>query len=155
MLCLKSSSSALEYVAAPPVRQRSPITLRRHQSSNTFPLPPSSDARLNSGSSPARAAGEFDDAVWERQMSEDDVVQSRQESRETITGESARLVLPPQPVYYDAMSLLDGSARPSDDSLRVTYEDPGQEAEKRRLMALLGDESVRGGGRKSTRIAGF
>lgn len=63
---------------------------------------------------------------------------------------------PPQPVYYDALSLLDGSVRPSEDSLRVTYEDPGQEAEKRKLMALLGEESVsRKGRRKSARIAGF
>lgn len=54
------------------------------------------------------------------------------------------------------MSLLDGSARPSEDSLRVTYEDPGQEAEKRKLMALLGEENVgRKGRRKSTRIAGY
>ncbi|KAG1735309.1 uncharacterized protein EDB91DRAFT_1144813 [Suillus paluster] len=148
-------------------------------------LPPSSDARLTSEPSPVRVPHPRDIArelqeslttlLGKRQMSEDDVVrpeqrkgkrprpqprskvQSRQESRETITGESpARLLLPPQPMYYDAMSLLDGSARPSDDSLRVTYEDPGQEAEKRKLMALLGEESVGGKRRrKSTRIAGF
>jgi hypothetical protein len=59
-------------------------------------------------------------------------------------------------MYYDAMSLLDGSARPSEDSLRVTYEDPRQEAEKLKLMALLGEENVgRKGRRKSTRIAGY
>jgi DNA replication regulator DPB11 len=65
---------------------------------------------------------------------------------------------PPQPVYYDALSLLDGSARPSEDSLRVTYEDPGQEAEKRKLMGLLGEESVgsnKKGRRKNPRVAGF
>ena len=82
---------------------------------------------------------------------------SRQESRETIGGDPLpRLVPPPQPVYYDAMSLLDGSTRPSEDNLRVTYEDPGQEAEKRKLMALLGEESVgRKGRRKATKVAGF
>jgi hypothetical protein len=54
------------------------------------------------------------------------------------------------------MSLLDGSTRPSEDDLRVTYEDPGQEAEKRKLMALLGEESVgRKGRRKATKVAGF
>lgn len=148
-------------------------------------LPPSSDARLTCEPSPVRVPHPRDVArelqeslttlLGKRQVSEDDVlrpeqrkgkrarplprhrVQSRQESRETITGEPpARLVLPPQPMYYDAMSLLDGSARPSEDSLRVTYEDPGQEAEKRKLMALLGEENVgRKGRRKSTRIAGY
>ncbi|KAG0705816.1 hypothetical protein DFH29DRAFT_904916, partial [Suillus ampliporus] len=197
----QSSSPPLEYVAAPPARQR-PLLVsadltppmpsldangRIPSSSSPSPmkLPPSSDARLTFEPSPVRVPHPRDVArelqeslttlLGKRQMSEDDVVrpeqrkgkrprpqprskvQSRQESRETINGESpARLMLPPQPMYYDAMSLLDGSARPSEDSLRVTYEDPGQEAEKRKLMALLGEECVgRKGRRKSTRITGF
>ncbi|KAG2064023.1 hypothetical protein BDR04DRAFT_1110728 [Suillus decipiens] len=147
-------------------------------------LPPSSDARLIREPSPVRVPHPRDVArelqeslttlLGKRQISEDDVmrpgqrkgkrprplprpkVQSRQETRETITREpSTRLVPLPQPMYYDAMSLLDGSARPSEDSLRVTYEDPGQEAEKRKLMALLGEENMsRKGRRKNTRIAG-
>ncbi|KAG2120236.1 hypothetical protein DEU56DRAFT_835773 [Suillus clintonianus] len=145
-------------------------------------LPPSSDARLTCEPSPVRVPHPRDVArelqeslttlLGKRQISEDDVmrpeqrrgkrprpqprsrVQSRQESRETVTSPS-RLVPLPQPIYYDAMSLLDGSARPSEDSLRVTYEDPGQEAEKRKLMALLGEEGVgRKGRRKNTRIVG-
>ncbi|OAX41931.1 hypothetical protein K503DRAFT_734711 [Rhizopogon vinicolor AM-OR11-026] len=90
---------------------------------------------------------------------------SRQESREIIVRETSprlnNMPMPmplPQPVYYDALSLLDGSVRASEDSLRVTYEDPGQEAEKRKLMALLGEENVgRKGRRKGTgaRVAGF
>ncbi|KAG2147749.1 uncharacterized protein EDB93DRAFT_1146459 [Suillus bovinus] len=148
-------------------------------------LPPSSGVRLTCEPSPVRVPNPRDVArelqeslttlLGKRQVSEDDImrpeqrkgkrprplprpgVQSRQESRETITREPpARLVPLPQPMYYDAMSLLDGSARPSEDSLRVTYEDPGQEAEKRKLMALLGEENVgRKGRRKSTRIAGY
>ncbi|KAG1736323.1 hypothetical protein EDB19DRAFT_1721537 [Suillus lakei] len=148
-------------------------------------LPPSSDARLTAEPSPVRVPHPRDVArelqeslttlLGKRQVSEDDVmrpeqrkgkrprpqprsrVQSRQESRETITREPPGRHIPlPQPMYYDAMSLLDGSARPSEDSLRVTYEDPGQEAEKRKLMALLGEENVgRKGRRKSTRIAGY
>ncbi|KAG2363840.1 hypothetical protein BDR07DRAFT_1281295 [Suillus spraguei] len=150
-------------------------------------LPPSSDARLTCEPSPVRVPHPRDVArelqeslttlLGKRQVSEDDVmrpgqrkgkrprhcraprfVQSRQETRETITREpSVRLVPLPQPMYYDAMSLLDGSARPSEDSLRVTYEDPGQEAEKRKLMALLGEENMnmgRKGRRKNTKIAG-
>ncbi|KAG2101595.1 uncharacterized protein F5147DRAFT_708731 [Suillus discolor] len=148
-------------------------------------LPPSSDARLTCEPSPVRVPHPRDVArelqeslttlLGKRQVSEEDVmrpgqrkgkrprplprpgVQSRQESRETIIREPpARLVPLPQPMYYDAMSLLDGSTRPSEDSLRVTYEDPGQEAEKRKLLALLGDENVgRKGRRKSTRIPGY
>ncbi|KAG2341205.1 BRCT domain-containing protein [Suillus weaverae] len=146
-------------------------------------LPPSSDARLTCEPSPVRVPHPRDVArelqeslttlLGKRQVSEDDVmrpeqrkgkrprplprtkVQSRQESRETIAEPPARLARLPQPMYYDAMSLLDGSARPSEDSLRVTYEDPGQEAEKRKLMALLGENNVgRKGRRKSARIAG-
>jgi len=55
------------------------------------------------------------------------------------------------------LSLLDEGVRQSEDSLRVTYEDPGQEAEKRKLMVLLGEEESvsKTGRRRSARVAGF
>ncbi|KAH7928309.1 hypothetical protein BV22DRAFT_1083119 [Leucogyrophana mollusca] len=95
-------------------------------------------------------------------------IQSRQASKDTMVSP----VRAPPPVYdpecYDEMNILDGGT-PMDESLRVTYEDPGQQEEKRRLMSLLGGKSdnVSGGGtegsarkgkgpvRRSTRMAGF
>jgi len=74
---------------------------------------------------------------------------------------------------YDELNLVDG--RPYEESMRVTYEDPGQRDEKRRLMSLFeiqtpegaegGEVGKEGRGRKgsasatvvrrSTRMAGF
>ena len=73
---------------------------------------------------------------------------------------------------YDGLNLVDG--RPYEESMRVTYEDPGQRDEKRRLMSLFetqtpegaeGEVGKEGRGRKgsasatvvrrSTRMAGF
>ncbi|KIJ62945.1 hypothetical protein HYDPIDRAFT_93593 [Hydnomerulius pinastri MD-312] len=68
-------------------------------------------------------------------------IQSRQESREML-GSPPRPA--PEPEFegscYVDTSLFDG-LRPTDESLRVTYEDPTQLEEKRRLMKLLGDPS--------------
>lgn len=65
---------------------------------------------------------------------------------------------------YDELNLLESSI--VDDSMRVTYEDPGQREERRRLMSLLkvggaDDMNGKAGGkessriRRSSRIAGF
>lgn len=80
-------------------------------------------------------------------------MQSRQESYENIcaparNAESLSPFQPPGPppfvADFDAschldVSLLDGmGVRSTDDSLRVTYEDPTQREEKRRLLRMLG-----------------
>ncbi|KAG0705820.1 hypothetical protein DFH29DRAFT_872782 [Suillus ampliporus] len=162
----QSSSPPLEYVAVPHARQRHlllpedlnpPIPSldangRIPSSSSPSPmkLPPRSDARLTAEPSPTRCCTRATSSPKQRkgkrpQPQPRSEVQSRQESRETITRESsARLTLPPQPMCYEAIILLNGSARLSEDSLRMTCEDPGQEAEKRKLTALLGEESLSG-----------
>ncbi|TFK50096.1 hypothetical protein OE88DRAFT_1682172 [Heliocybe sulcata] len=114
--------------------------------------------------------------------------QSRPNSRQN-SGELPfpRAVSPPIPFEHPFNTFLprtfdegEGSpsqeivVRPSDDSVRVTYEDPAQKAEQRRLMSLLGADDPRegvevstegapAGGkskrknlvRRSTRVAGF
>ena len=43
------------------------------------------------------------------------------------------------------MSLFEGAMRSTEESLRVTYEDPGQAEEKRRLWRMLGGDEAEGG----------
>jgi DNA replication regulator DPB11 len=66
--------------------------------------------------------------------------------------------------YDDDINLLERSSV-GDESMRVTYVDPGQRDEKKRLMSLLRSDKVLEGGeggkasslrtRRSARIAGF
>jgi len=104
--------------------------------------------------------------------------QSRHESGEFVAPPPI-IAPPPGPSYdrslslfesYDELSLIDG-ARSYEESMRVTYEDPGQRDEKKRLMSLFETQTQSGedsraagwkGGRKgpaavrrSTRVAGF
>ena len=104
--------------------------------------------------------------------------QSRHESGEFVAPPSI-IAAAPAPSYarslspfesYDELSLIDG-ARSYEESMRVTYEDPGQRDEKKRLMSLFETQTQSGedshaagrkGGRKgpaavrrSTRVAGF
>ena len=67
-------------------------------------------------------------------------------------------------LYEDDINLLERS-NVGDESMRVTYVDPGQRDEKKRLMSLLKSDSVLEVGesgkasslrtRRSSRIAGF
>lgn len=54
------------------------------------------------------------------------------------------------------MSLLDGlgigGLRSTEESLSVTYEDPGQVEEKRRLWRMLGGEEVEAGSQIARRV---
>lgn len=102
--------------------------------------------------------------------------QSRQESGESVAPQPIITAAPESPYNrslspfepHDELNLVNGGGRFYEESMRVTYEDPGQREEKRRLMSLFetqGEES-RGAGRKegrkgpalvrrSTRVAGF
>jgi len=68
---------------------------------------------------------------------------SREASREQIISPSRPTICPVPPAEVD-VSLLDGltmgAMRSTEESLRVTYEDPGQEEEKRRLLRMLGGD---------------
>ncbi|KAF8556500.1 hypothetical protein OG21DRAFT_1602206 [Imleria badia] len=85
---------------------------------------------------------------------------SRHASRDNVISPTRPVVvrppLPPIPSVDLDMSLFDGlGMRSTEDSLRVTYEDPGQAEEKRRLLRMLGgdeaDVGMRTGG---PRVAG-
>lgn len=70
---------------------------------------------------------------------------------------------------YDELNINDGDGQLVEESMRVTYEDPGQRDEKKRLMSLFESQSEEGRAsrgsakkgkasvktRRSTRIAGF
>ncbi|KAH7906812.1 hypothetical protein BJ138DRAFT_1071221 [Hygrophoropsis aurantiaca] len=105
-------------------------------------------------------------------------VQSRQPSKDAILSPVRHGVLPIQsalvnnPDIYNELNLLD-DVQPTDESMRVTYEDPEQQEERKRLLSLLAKGNNTGGGdsgsgvrstknlktgglvRKSTRMAGF
>ncbi|KAH0833426.1 hypothetical protein J3R83DRAFT_12539 [Lanmaoa asiatica] len=82
-------------------------------------------------------------------------IASRDASRENfntnanVTSPHRPQVLPPPPPPRDLdMSLLDGlgmgGLRSTEESTRVTYEDPGQAEEKRRLLRMLGGDAEAG-----------
>ena len=74
---------------------------------------------------------------------------SRDASREQVISPSRPAVRPPVPPAELDPSLLDGlgmgAMRSTEESLRVTYEDPGQVEEKRRLLRMLGGEEGENG----------
>ncbi|KAF8442094.1 hypothetical protein L210DRAFT_3535754 [Boletus edulis BED1] len=93
-------------------------------------------------------------------------VPSRNASRENVISPQRPLIPPPlvpPPDLEVNMSLLDGfgmdAMRSTEESLRVTYEDPGQAEEKRRLLRMLGGDEQEVGvirgvtGAVSTRIS--
>lgn len=74
---------------------------------------------------------------------------SRQVSHENVVSPPRPVVPPPVPLGDVDMSLLDGlgicGLRSTEESLRVTYEDPGQAEERRRLLKMLGEDAGESG----------
>lgn len=80
---------------------------------------------------------------------------SRDASREQVVSPSRSAVCPPVPPAEVEISFLDGltmgAMRSTEESLRVTYEDPGQEEEKRRLLRMLGGDEPEAAGTSANR----
>ncbi|KAI9460325.1 hypothetical protein HD554DRAFT_2323900 [Boletus coccyginus] len=79
-------------------------------------------------------------------------IASRDASRENVISPPRPIVrplIPPVPPADIDMSLLDGlgmsGMRSTDETMRVTYEDPGQAEEKRRLLRMLGGDEAKDG----------